>query len=156
MSRLVDAARTFEGVRFLHRGRDRQGLDCAGLVWAAYAACGLELPDYRLYGPEPHRDGLVLHVAAALGEAVQVAPVRPLGLLPGDVLVMRYFREPHHMGIVGERLYGSERALTLLHADGDAPSRRSDGKQQRRGRVHEVRLTPDMVARVTHVFRRPV
>lgn len=156
MSRLVDAARTFEGVRFLHRGRDRLGLDCAGLVWASYAACGLILPDFLLYGPEPHRDGLVRHVAAALGETVQMSPVRAAGLLPGDVLVMRYVREPHHMGIVGDRLYGSERALTLIHSNGDAPSRRSDGRQQRRGRVHEIRLTPDLIAKVTHVFRRPV
>lgn len=156
MSALVDAARTFEGVRFLHRGRDRQGLDCAGLVWAAYAACGLVLRDFRLYGPEPHRDGLVRHVVAALGDPLQVRPVRAQLLLPGDVVVMRYFREPHHMGIVGERLYGNDRALTLIHADGDAPSRRSDRTQQRRGRVHEVRLTDDMVRRITHVFRRPV
>lgn len=156
MSRLVDAARTFEGVRFLHRGRDRQGLDCAGLVWASYAACGLILPDYLLYGPEPHRDGLVRYTVAALGDPLQTRPVRAELLLPGDVLVMRFFREPHHMGIVCDRRYGSERALTLIHANGDAPSRRSDGQQQRRGRVHEIRLTDDMVRRITHVFRRPV
>lgn len=154
MNALVDAARTFDGVRFLHRGRDRLGLDCAGLVWAAYAACGLVLPDYRLYGPEPHRDGLVRHVEAALGAAVKVRPVGLPDLRAGDVLVMRFYREPHHMGIVGERQYGTARALTLIHANGDAPGR--PGEQRSRGRVHEQRITQDMAARITHVFRRPV
>ena len=154
MNALVDAARTFDGVRFLHRGRDRLGLDCAGLVWAAYAACGIVLPDYRLYGPEPHRDGLVRHVEAALGAPLRLAPVRLQDLLEGDVLVMRFYREPHHMGVVGARQYGDTRALTLIHADGDAPARR--GEQRVHGRVHEQRLTADMAARITHVFRRPV
>lgn len=147
MTELVEAARTFIGVRWKHRGRDRNGLDCAGLVWATYAYCGVILPDYRLYGREPYRDGLVRYVTAALGESVHVAPVTLEDLMPGDVLVMRFLREPHHMGIVGSRQYGEVSALTLVHADGDAPIS---------PRVHEVRLTPDAVGRITHVFRSPI
>ena len=139
--RLVEAARSFDGVRFKHRGRDRLGLDCAGLVWASYAACGLILPDYTLYGREPHRDGLVRYVEAALGAPVYDGPVA------GDVVVMRFVKEPHHMGVVGSKWYGDRQALTLIHANGDAPGR---------GRVHETRLTADMIAKITHVFRRPV
>ena len=36
---------------------------------------------------------------------------------------------------------------------GEAPEQHADGDA---GRVHEQRLTPDMAARITHVFRRPV
>ena len=43
-----------------------------------------------------------------------------------------------------EAVFGGTTALTLIHADGDV------------GRVHEQRMTPDMVARITHVFRRPI
>lgn len=137
MSALADAARQYIGVRFRHRGRDRRGLDCAGLVWAAYRDLGTVLPDFRLYGREPHRDGLTKHVSNALGEPVS-------GAQDGDVLVMRFEREPHHVAVVGSHDYSGLRALTIIHADGW------------NGRVLEQRLTPDMVSRITHVFRRPV
>ena len=40
-ARAFAAARALVGVRFLSQGRDRSiGLDCVGLVWAAYAAAG--------------------------------------------------------------------------------------------------------------------
>lgn len=144
MSRLVEAARAYIGVRFRHRGRTSRGLDCAGLVWAAYNDLGVTLPDFRLYGPEPHQDGLTRHVAAALGAVVAAAPVSAGQLQPGDVIILRFEREPHHVGIVGEHNYGGTGALTLIHADG------------MEGRVLEQRLTPDAVTRITHVFRRPV
>lgn len=141
---IVHAARQYLGVRFRHRGRSRVGLDCAGLVWRAYHDCGVDLPDFRLYGPEPHRDGLTRHVTAALGEPVLCAPVRESGLLDGDVVILRFRTEPHHLGIVAAVDYAGTPAFNLIHADGEAE------------RVLEHRLTPDMVARITHVYRRPV
>lgn len=144
MSAVADMARTFIGVRFKHRGRDRLGLDCAGLCLASYAEAGVPLPDYRLYGREPHRDGLVRYVSQAAGDPVMVAPIAQDSLCDGDVVILRFVKEPHHMGIIGSRRYGDTDALTLIHADGEA------------GRVHEQRLTSDMVARITHVFRKPV
>lgn len=144
MSALADAGRGYIGTPFRHRGRSRLGVDCVGLGVLAYADCGVTVPDFRLYGREPHRDGLVARMALALGEPVAVAPVAVAGLADGDVVVMRFSVQPHHVGIVGERDYGGVLALTLIHADGEV------------GRVHEQRLTPDMAARITHVFRRPV
>ena len=144
MSALADAARGYIGTPFRHRGRSRLGVDCVGLGVLAYADCGVAVPDFRLYGREPHRDGLVGRMTAALGEPVAVAPVAVADLSDGDVAVLRFTAQPHHVGIVGQRDYGGMSALTLIHADGDI------------GRVHEQRLTPDMAARVTHVFRRPV
>ena len=138
MSALSEAARAYIGVPFRHRGRSRAGLDCAGLVVAAYAALGVALPDFRLYGREPFRDGLVARAEAALGPPV-AGPAAD-----GDVVLIRYVRDPHHVAIIGARDYGGQTALTLIHADGEF------------GRVHEQRLTPDVVARITHVFRRPV
>lgn len=137
MSALADAARKYIGVRFRHRGRDRKGIDCAGLVWAAYNDLGVTLPDFRLYGREPHRDGLTTHVRNALGDPVD-------GLQDGDVLVIRFEREPHHVAVAGSHDYAGTMALTMIHACGW------------NGRVLEQRLTPDVVSRITHVFRRPV
>lgn len=144
MSVLADAARHYLGVRFRHRGRNSTGLDCAGLVWLAYHDLGIDLPDYRLYGPEPHKDGLSRHVAAALGAPVLAAPVRATALSDGDVVVLRFDTEPHHVAIIGSKRYGDRDALTLIHADG------------LNGRVLEQRLTPDRIERITHVYRRPI
>lgn len=144
MSRLADAARAYIGVRFRHRGRSRLGVDCVGLGVLAYFDCGVEVEDFRLYGREPHRDGLVGRMTRALGEPVHVGAAPLSALQDGDVIVLRFNVQPHHVGIVGQRDYGGTTALTLIHADGEA------------GRVHEQRLAPDMAARITHVFRRPV
>lgn len=135
MSALADSARQFIGKPFRHRGRGPRYFDCAGLVWAAYKALGVTLPDFLLYGREPYKDGLLTHVQAALG-----APVS--GPKDGDVVLIRYAVNPHHVAIVGTKSYGAVEALTLIHAEGVA------------GKVLEQRLTPDV--KITHVFRRPV
>jgi cell wall-associated NlpC family hydrolase len=140
MGRLVEAARTWLGVRYRHRGRSRVGVDCAGLPWVAYRDCGIELPDYRLYGRTPHDDGLVTHMVAALGEPLAAG----WQLQDGDVIVSRFVNDPHHVGIIAEANYGGTLALNVIHADGQA------------GRVLEQRLTPDAIVRITHVFRKGV
>ena len=141
MSELVTAARQYLGVRFRHRGRTEQGLDCAGLVWKAYDDLGVPLPDFRLYGPEPHEDGLVAYTTAALGEPFAVAPVRSEQLAAGDVLVVRFDTEPHHIALVSDYPTGG---LAMLHADGHA------------GKVIEHRLSDKYLERITHVYRKPV
>lgn len=141
MSLLVDAARKYIGVRWRHRGRSARGLDCAGLPWRAYKDCGVDLPDFLLYGPEPHNDGLISHISEALGKPVALAPVLPEMLRLGDVIVLRFDIQPHHVAIVTEYPYGG---LGLIHADGHY------------GRVLETRLAPDVIKRITHVFRRLV
>jgi len=147
---LPDAARRYIDVPFRHRGRDRRGLDCAGLIVAAFRDLGVLLPDFRKYGKEPHNDGLVAHATLALGEPIATTPVDGTDLLPGDVIVMRFEIHPHHMAVVGRHPLGH---LSIIHADGDAspaPGRKKPG------RVLEQGLSADMIQRITHVFRRPV
>lgn len=153
MSKLADAARAYIGVPFRHRGRTKRGLDCAGLGVLAYRDCGVELTDFLLYGREPHRDGLVQRITATLGEPVKVAPVSMSDLQDGDVILMRYEIEPHHVAIVGERDYAGASVLTLIHSDGWGP--RVPGSRTG-GSVHEHRLHPSFLPQITHVFRRPV
>lgn len=132
MSKLVSAARAYLGVPFRHRGRTSAGLDCAGLVWRAYADLGLVLPDVRIYGREPHRNGLQEAMVRALGEPVARHPQA------GDVLLMRFNKEPHHLGIVGDYVHGG---LSLIHAYGTA------------GRVVEHRLDDTWRSRIAAVYR---
>lgn len=137
---LADAARRYLGVKWRHRGRSPHAVDCAGVGILAYRDCGIELPDYVLYGREPHHDGLIKYLTAALGNPMP-AGTEPLD---GDVIVFRFVREPHHVAIVGDAYYGDTKALNIIHSDGQV------------GRVIEQRLTPDMIQRITHVYRKGV
>lgn len=147
MNRLVEAARAYNDTPFRHRGRSKRGIDCAGLIWAAYNDCGVVLikpEDIPRYGKEPHRDGLVRYVIAALGEPVHVEPVRMQDLQEADVLIMRFEHEPHHMAMVGRHPLGH---LSMIHADGN---------QGQLSRVLEIGLDDKRVALITHVFRKPL
>lgn len=137
MGAIAESARKYLGVRFRHRGRSRAGLDCAGLAWCAYNDLGVVLPDFRLYGRQPHDDGLVRHLTAAFGQ-----PLDTLEPKDDDVVVVRFNVEPHHIAVACGVTYGSTPAINFIHADGHT------------GRVVEQRMTPDMQRRITHVFRR--
>lgn len=145
---LVARARSYIGTPYRHRGRNPAiGLDCAGLPWRCFAALGVMLPDLKRYGREPHQDGLMQGVVDALGAAIWEGGVRnkvPRDLLqPGDVVVMAFVSEPHHLAILGD---DAVHGLTIIHADG-SPSV---------SRVVEVGLDAVWQAKIVAVFRRAV
>lgn len=84
------------GVRFRAQGRDvAGGLDCVGLVWAAYAAAGRVLPvpgSYPLRGWGRDRVEAAL-VAAGFGPAH--------GRCEGDVALIGFRGEQFHLGLIG-------------------------------------------------------
>lgn len=141
MNQLVAAARTLLGKPFRHRARGPHYYDCAGTIKEPYRLNGVHLPDFKLYGREPHDDGLVTYVTAALGDPVAVSPVRAEQLQPGDVIIVRFDISPHHLAWVTDYPHGG---LAMLHACGH------------NNKVIEHRLAPDQIKRITHVFRRPV
>lgn len=136
MSALIASARKYLRTPFRHRGRTPAGLDCAGLGWLAYHDLGIELPDVRAYGREPFRNGLMEGLAAALGEPVTDGP------RPGDVVVMRFESDPHHVALIASAPYGDQ--LTMIHADSN------------HGCVVEHRLSEDWRERIVAVYRRTV
>lgn len=140
---IVEAARSYKGVRWRHRGRTKWSLDCAGLVLMAYADCGVVLPDRSLYGREPHNDGLIDSITDALGQPVALGPAGMSDLQIGDVIVIRYDIYPHHVMVVADCAYDAN-GFNVVHADGHY------------GKVNEHRLDDKLVSQVTHVFRRPV
>lgn len=142
-NQFVEAARSYKGVRWRHRGRSKWSLDCAGLVIRSYADCGVKLPDRELYGREPHNDGLIESITEALGAPVKTGLVAMADLRIGDVIVIRYDIYPHHVMIVSDCSYAAH-GLNVIHADGH------------NGRVVEHRMDDRLAGQVTHVFRRPV
>lgn len=143
MTPLVEAARKYLCARtpFRHRGRDKHGLDCAGLIVIAYKDCGVDIHDSTHYGREPANDGLVQHAIKAFGYPIAFAPVKAEDMQPGDVILRRYVKEAHHGAIITDYPYGG---LGIIHCDGH------------HNRVVEHRLDDDLIGYITHVFRRPV
>ena len=97
------AARAMVGARFRAQGRDpATGLDCVGLVWAAYAAAGhmlLAPAAYPLRGWERERIEAAL-AAAGFGRADDGRA--------GDVALIALAAGQFHLGVMG--------AASFVHA----------------------------------------
>lgn len=127
MSRLVLAARAYLGCPFHHQGRTIHGLDCAGLLVLAYRDLGIELQDLPAYGREPWNDGLRECVERNFSKVKG-------GGVPGDILLMRYRREPQHLAIATEK--------GMIHAYATA------------GKVVETNIGPTWINRIVGIYRR--
>lgn len=98
-ARAFRAAEQMIGVRFRAQGRDTAwGLDCVGLVWAAYGAVGVRLtaPDHY-----PLRGWSALRVAQALDDCglVEVTD-RPCAI--GDGALVDDAAGQFHFGMIGD------------------------------------------------------
>lgn len=93
---LVRQARTYLGVPFRHAGRDRQGVDCVGVLICAARDLSLTAWDDRDYSrivsPERMRGNLLLFAD----------PMPPAARRPGDVLLFRIQGAATHVGLLTE------------------------------------------------------
>ena len=132
-NKIVEEARTWLGVRFRHQGRNRQGVDCAGLVIVIANQLGLTDFETKNYSRRTTGDPFVMHFHAAGMVEVPLSDIRP-----GDVVLTEDQHFPCHCGFVGEDRFG----LTFIHAHG------------RRRKVVEQPLA-DWEGKVYHVMRFP-
>lgn len=100
----LEAARGWSGVRWLHQGRNRMGVDCVGLLIVAAADLGIEVPDLRGYRRTPDPSIFVTHILEN-----SVPESEPL---PGTFGIFRDGTQPCHVGIFGE-MHGQ---VSLVHA----------------------------------------
>lgn len=128
---IVTEARTWIGVRWLHQGRTREGVDCAGLVIKVAHELGLSTFDTADYARQAI-DEAMLELCRG-----HLQPIGRQDIRPGDVLVMR-FENQRHIGVVGDYIYGG---LSLIHAY--APNRK----------VVEHRFDSVWMSRVIGCFR---
>lgn len=117
---VVAEARTYVGTLWVHQGRARTGIDCAGLVVEVARVTHGNTFDVRDYAPQA-QDETMLALCDRLMDRVPAAAIAP-----GDVVVLRYERQ-RHMAIVGDYPHAPE-ALSLIHAS------------SKHGRVVEHRL----------------
>lgn len=132
---VVTAARKFIGTPFLHQGRNRHGVDCAGFLALLFVGMGVPIKDFRAYGRTPYGEGLRTACRDNLGEPVTRE------WLPGDVALIAWEKHPHHVALIGEYAHGG---LSLIHT------------YQSVGRVTEHRLDETWAARILEVYPCPV
>lgn len=93
---IVTAARTYLGVRFVHEGRSRGGLDCAGLLCRVFTDLGLPYEDKLGYDRSPVGQDffkqLLKHMTPNLTNTLPI----------GSVGLIRQSRYPCHIGIFSE------------------------------------------------------
>lgn len=107
MSIVTTEARTYIGTRWVHQGRSRDGIDCAGLVVEVARTTHGNTFDVRDYAPQA-QDETMLALCDRLMDRVPNTEIQP-----GDVVVIRYDNQ-RHMAIVGD--YPAPGALSLIHA----------------------------------------
>lgn len=97
---LIAVARSYTKTPFHHGGRlPGVGLDCIGVIVCAASACGLLHCDVAAYPLRPN---------GQLRESLDAQLVAVPDALPGDVLLMSFSEEPHHVALfTGE---------TIIHA----------------------------------------
>lgn len=98
--RFVRAALAYIGAPYRHQGRNRNGLDCVGLVVCALHDAGLltdeqfaEIP--RDYPGDPRGWDLVQALRKYTRRLRAISDARE-----GDILTVRYSAEPQHLAIV--------------------------------------------------------
>lgn len=103
---LVIEARTYLGVKWLHQGRSREGIDCVGLpIVCAQKILGTKFkhPDYgRVSEDESMMNMCVLHLN----------PIDMSDMSPADVIVLGYGKQ-RHMALLGNYPGG---LLSIIHS----------------------------------------
>lgn len=119
----VEAAMQVLRVPFRHQGRNRLGMDCAGVLVHVFQALGLSHHDELGYPRSPY-DGQLEKILDSQ-PSLRLIPVAEASA--GDVLVMRVSKAPQHIAIhAGEIdghpyiIHGSEQHGAVVHHRLDA------------------------------------
>lgn len=136
---VVRVARSRLGTPFHHMGRlPGVGLDCAGLLISVARELELVAPTFDVPPYTMAPDGRMLewcrkHMRETTRDSMQ----------PGDVVLLITDREPQHLGILGNYLYGNGFSIIHAAAIADPP------------RVIETRLMFSRVMRFVAAFVMP-
>jgi hypothetical protein len=100
---VVATARAWLGTRWVHQGRAKAGIDCAGLIVKVHEDLGLPIVDIFGYRRSPDSQTFINHLRS------QTAPCD--GPRPGSIGIFRQAHFACHTGIFAER----NGILTLIH-----------------------------------------
>lgn len=107
---VVDTARRYVGVRYLHYGRDKNGLDCVGLLVRVGLDLGVQVDDLLEYDRQPTvKDAETLR----LFYRRQTVERDVRNIQKGNLAMFKQAHYPCHLGIVFPE--GGE--MKLIHAN---------------------------------------
>ena len=119
------------GVPFVHQGRSGAGVDCIGLGVVCAKGAGFNIDDRTDYPRQP--DGQL--IPAVSTHCHQVSGIYKPGdesnWLPGDVLAMRFKKDPQHLAI-----WTGETVIHCFEGVGKVVEHNLDDKWKRR--IHSV------------------
>ena len=106
------------GVPCKHRGRDRDGLDCYGLIWLVYHEAGIKLPDFEYSTEWKKVTELLIGSGATLVEGEYIC--KDTNFQPGDILFFKKWNSRiEHLGL----FIGDTRFLHCLRETGVVQSK---------------------------------
>jgi len=124
----LERVRYYKGVPFVHQGRNREvGLDCAGLIVVALEDIKYPVKDLEGYTRLPKASRLLGILDNNHARKVPISAMEP-----GDVLLMRFSREPQHLAVYTGN--------TIIHS------------YQRKGCVVENRMADVWKKRIVGVY----
>lgn len=132
---IVRYARTWLGTRWVHQGRSRQGIDCAGLLIKVAEHFELPHEDAQGYRRDPGRQ--FLRIIRKWSE-----PVQPKAPLHGAIGIFHDTTMPCHTGIFA--VDSKTGVVTVIHSEA-FPKRRvheqiySEGNQSLESRLVDIR-----------------
>jgi cell wall-associated NlpC family hydrolase len=108
---IMKAARSYDGVPFLHQGRTRTGIDCIGLIWAVAHDVGYDFEMTNAYSGSPSGQKVIEDANKAL---VQDDRQGWDNLKVGDIIIVWGYQRniPQHFAVIGT-MHGK---LTMIHA----------------------------------------
>jgi cell wall-associated NlpC family hydrolase len=132
---LIAISRSYLGVRWVHTGNRRTGIDCAQLVAASFKEAGADINASKRYSLNDEFPLLIQNLENYCFKLENEAP-----LLEGDILVFRVVKPPNvifnHVGILTEE-------NTFVHAYSETAIKR----------VIETTLSPKWLSRIHSVYR---
>ena len=99
---LVNCARSYAGVPYYHCGRDRNGLDCSGLILRVARDLGLTSWDEVDYSHQVDADYMYQNLLRFCDELPQEMWA---AAEPGDILWFAPFNHPQHLGMATDTGY---------------------------------------------------
>ena len=117
MQALHHKAREWLGTPYLHQGRSKQvGCDCIGLVIGVLHEIGVTYGGQSLFDIDENDYSMQPDGRRLLKALNNYLKPEKLNILEANqILLMRFEKEPQHVGIVGSQTYGSETCHTLIH-----------------------------------------
>lgn len=128
MSEFATAALSYVGTPFQHQGRNRAGIDCAGLTVCAARDVGRYVEDFRAYPRVPRRGELRRKAIEVFGAPLTSEDQWSFG----NVCLFRTKLHPHHIGILCPHpdykwgiVHACGNAKKVIHVGFDATMRRN-------------------------------